>query len=260
MTENRNYEKTNPADDGNYVFDYTVSYPKDILILQPPQPVASTHGDNVYWFGYSFRPEVSSPDREQFINYIKGLSDPSITDKELERLLVMPLRALDQMINRYAIDCFVYPLSGRSELVTKMVQTINRFTSRDMDKISFELVKSLPRDVTFDEEMLRADIGHDPNRFKQVMEYVNSVVLPSIHKEGYFSLAERVKKSKYRKYITNYLSISEDDMERLAKLDGASVLVVDDINTSGATLDEILRTIRKVNRSCRIFLYTLIGK
>lgn len=261
MIEIKNYnEGIRPTDDGNYVFDYTMNHPEDIINIQSPQLYSSEHGDKVYWFGYKFNEDASSADRGKFIKYIKGLSDKKITEKELEKLIISPLSELDKQINLYDIDCFVYPLSGRSNLVTKMVQTITRFTSRDMGKMSFEFVKSLPQDIEFDVETLQTDIGQDSNRFNQIMDYVNSVIIPSIHEEGYFSLAERVKKSKYRKYITNYLTMSEEDMERYAKLEGNNVLVVDDINTSGSTLDEILRIIGKANHTCNIFVYTLIGK
>lgn len=36
-------------------------------------------------------------------------------------------------------------------------------------------------------------------------------------------------------------------------------MIVDDINTSGSTLNEILRTVRKINHDCEIFIFTLIG-
>ena len=40
----------------------------------------------------------------------------------------------------------------------------------------------------------------------------------------------------------------------------AKILIVDDINTSGSTLTEILRIIKAINNQCEIYIFTLIGK
>ncbi len=53
--------------------------------------------------------------------------------------------------------------------------------------------------------------------------------------------------------------MSDKDIERFAKMQGSNIMVVDDINTSGATLDEILRILDGVNHGFNIFVYTLIG-
>ena len=43
-------------------------------------------------------------------------------------------------------------------------------------------------------------------------------------------------------------------------LDAKNILIVDDINTSGSTLRELLRIINEINSNCNIYIYTLIGK
>lgn len=242
-----------------YVIDYTYNYPEDIIDIVPPQLYRSEHGNNVYWFGYRFNDDVSSKDRTAFINYIKGLSDTKIPEHDLERLIELPLAELNETINLYAIDCFVYPGSKRSQLVNKMIHIINRFTSRDMNRLSFELVKSVPTDIEFDWRLFKSDNGDDENRYNMMKEYVDNTLMPMIHSLDYFSLAHSVK-PKYRKYIKNYLSFKDEDIEEFAGLKGKNILIVDDINTSGSTIDEILRVIGKINNSCNIYVYTLIGK
>lgn len=127
-----------------------------------------------------------------------------------------------------------------------------------MKRCSIELVKSAPKDIEFDWEPFNADYADDGNRYRQSREYVEKVLIPKIQNLDYFSLANSVK-TKYRKYITNLFQISEADLIRLSGLQGKNILVIDDINTSGSTIDEILRIIEKVNSSCNIFIYTLIG-
>lgn len=59
----------------------------------------------------------------------------------------LPLGELDKRIGMYALDCFVCPTSGRSRLVSKMVSVINSYTSHEMGRVSFELVKKAPTGV-----------------------------------------------------------------------------------------------------------------
>ena len=240
---------------GNYIFDYYSNSDSDIVELHNPQLYESTFGNGIYRFGYEFNDTASSKDRTQFIQYLNGIGDNQISEEELVKFISRPLAAL----NLFDLDCFIYPLSNRSKLATEIVKVINRFISRDMTKMSFELVKSIPNEVEFDWKSFIADNGDDEDRLTQMTEYVENTLMPKIHDLDYFSLAKSVK-PKYRKCITNYLRFSSDDVNRLAKLDNANVLIVDDINTSGATLDEILRIVKKINRTCAIYIYTLIGR
>ena len=90
-------------------------------------------------------------------------------------------------------------------------------------------------------------------------EYVNTQLIPKIKGLDYFSLANAVK-PKYRKYIKDYLGfVTQADLERFAKVQGDNILIIDDINTSGATLDEILNVLNKVNHNSNIFIFTLLG-
>ena len=247
-----------PSENNQYIIDYTYNLPEDIIDIQPPQLYKSEHGNHIYWFGYKFKDNISRKQRTDFIHHIKGLTENPMDDRTLSRFIELPLQALDEKINLYNIDCFVYPLSGRSQLVTKIVREINRWTSRDMCRASYELVKSVPSDVQFDWAGFESVYGDDTNRYNQMCDYVKNELMPKIHQLDYFSLAQSVK-PKYRPYIQNFLSFASEDKETIEKLQGSNILVVDDINTSGSTLDEILRILGKINSSCNIYVYTLIG-
>jgi len=53
---------------------------------------------------------------------------------------------------------------------------------------------------------------------------------------------------------------TQSSAEKFSKLQGSNILVVDDINTTGSTLHEILRKLGKINNDSNIYVYTLIGK
>lgn len=246
-------------DGDKFVFDRSNNLPSDIVDLVSPQIYQSKFGKYTYWFGYKFNDSASSKDRSEFIHAIKGLSDISISDEEITEFIDEPIFELDRFVNTYGISAIIYPVSGRSKLVSKIIYELSRFTSHDTRRLSFELVKSVPTDISFDWDSFEADTIYDKNKYEQMKEYVESKLLPAIHSLDYFSLAQNVK-PKYRKYIKNYLTMSENDVEKLASLKGGTILIVDDINTSGATIEEILRKVRKINNYCEIFIYTLIGR
>lgn len=249
------YSGVSVTEDGKFHFDYFSNSASDLIDVIEPQLYTSIHGNKLYRFGYRFNSNSSRGDRTRFLHFLKGIGDYVIDEAELERFISRPLAVLDDLYN---IDCLVYPLSGRSELVSKIVKTVNRFTSHDMSRFSYELVKSIPIEIEFDWNSFESDHG-DEYGYSQMKDYVEKELLPKIHSLDYFSLADSVK-LKYRKYITNYLEFSSDKAKEISNLDNRTILVIDDMNTSGSTLDEILRILGRLNNSCEIYIYTLIGK
>ena len=115
----------------SYVFDYDNNSDVDIIDLVYPYLEESSIGKNIYYFGYKFKEDVSSKERSHFIKYIKGLSDEKVDQNELKKFIEAPLAELDRNTDIYHIDAFIYPISGRSNLVNDMIKVINSFTSRD---------------------------------------------------------------------------------------------------------------------------------
>lgn len=242
-----------------YVFDYTVDLPNDIIDIVPPQIYKTSVRNHIYWFGYQFKPTASSKQRTEFIHYIKGLGADKISDHELTQFIELPLGELHKQIDMYNIDCVVYPISNRSQLVNKMISVIGSYTSHDRNVASYKLVKRTPTEISFDWGQFELDNSYDENKYNQMKRYVINELMPKIQSLDYFSLAQNVK-PKYRKYIKDYLGfLSQEDLQQFAKLQCQNILVVDDINTSGATIDEILRILDSINSDCNIFVYTLIG-
>lgn len=84
-------------------------------------------------------------------------------------------------------------------------------------------------------------------------------VMNKVHQLDYFSIARDIKKPIWRKYIENFYQFkSKEERNIFSKLKG-KVLVLDDIITSGATISNILKTIRVVNPDNKIVVFSIIG-
>lgn len=212
---------------------------------------------HVYWLGYEFPKEMLPVQRAEFIHYLKWMSERKMPDEELRNFIERPLIELDRMINIYSIECLLYPESERSPLVKRMIEIINDFLPREVQRTYYELRKTNPKEIGFDWNMFESEIVKNTNQFHQMASYVMKQLIPKIKNLEYFSMAESVK-VKYRRYIKDFLDFSESDVDGLKRYNGKNILVVDDINTSGATLNEIIRMVRKINPDSKIYIYTLI--
>lgn len=238
-----------------------------VVDLCAPTLVQDVFKGRAYWFGYEFRPDSHPLDRRAFLEDIKGLGQNVIPEGYLRKFINAPLVLLNKQVNLATIDFFVYPVSGRSPLVNRMIEQIDEWTSHEVEGVSLELVKRPPSEIGFDWEKFdrryapTSNRGYD-NRYHQMRTYVENELLPSIRAGKYFSLSKAVK-MRYRPYIMNFLEFNKEQVkqyERLRDAHGANVLVVDDVNTSGSTLNEILRMLGKLNPSLEVYVFTLIGK
>lgn len=241
---------------GKYVFDYEEDKYLDLINLTGPDIYKDKIFDNVYWFGYRFTDDASRQDRSDFINYLKGLQAVKPSDKELERFINKPLVELHKIENITSINCIIHPRSERSTLTAKIVSQLNDVSSRDVERTTIELIKNLPQSMEFDWKRFFDENDKD---VQQIL-FIQNTLLPKIHSLDYFSLAKNVK-PKYRRYIQNFLRFSSRTDKKLFKsINKGKVLIVDDINTSGSTINEILRMLNEINPHCKIYIFTLIGK
>lgn len=247
------------AEQDDFEFDFKNNDSSDIIEFVKPVLYTFDTDDKTFWFGYEFSDNSTPRERANFIHYIKGLNKNHADKVTMDRFIKRPLGELDKKIRTHSIDCFVCPKSGRSDLVNQIVKAIGDVTSRDIKRCSIEAIKSIPSEISFDYDRFDYEVT-DEYAKKQMLDYVDNVLMPKIHNLDYFSLAKDVK-PKYRPYIMNYLNISEQALDASIKLENAeNVLIVDDILTTGNTVEELVRLIRKVNKDCNIYIYTLIGR
>lgn len=219
-----------------------------------------------FYYGFEFGDDVDGNIRSEFIKYLKFTSDLQ-NDTNLTDFIKKGVDDLNDKINLYNYDMVVMPESS-SKVNQYMLRYIYRFAQPALHKM--ELIKNLPERISFDFDSYNTQYLEDvlENGRPRYTEAQKSDVMRSIdtmldliHKKDYFTIAKDVKKSKLRPYIINFLKFANQQDERLcATIRKQNILVIDDITTSGSTLNEILRVLRILNEDNNICIFSLIGR
>ena len=184
---------------------------------------------------------------------------------DLTQFIKKAVDNLDKKINLYDYNLVVMPESS-SKVNQYMLRYIYRFAQPMLREM--ELVKALPSSISFDMDAFEKQYFNDvlengrPRYTEKQKEEVRQSItsmLDLIHRKDYFTIAKDVKKSRWRPYITNFLKFATPaDEELCKKIRQQNVLVIDDVTTSGSTLNEILRTLRILNEDNEITVFSLI--
>ena len=248
-----------------FVFDFEHDGTNDIVSLTGNGYQVEAFG-KCFYYGYEFSEQVESSIRTAFIKYVK-FTDALQDTPNLTNFIKKAIDNLHKKINLYNFDIVVMPQSS-SKVNQYMLRYIYRFAQPSLYKMT--LVKALPSIISFDmnayEKQYLDDVFEDgrprytPAAKEQAKSSINAM-LEMIHKKDYFTIAKDVKKSKYRPYIMNFLRFgSEEERELCTMIRQQNVLVVDDVTTSGSTLNEVLRTLRILNEDNEITIFSLIGR
>ena len=248
-----------------FVFDFEHDGKGDIVSLTGSGYQVEAFG-KCFYYGYEFADSVDSDVRSAFIKYVK-FSSPLQDHPDLTDFIKKAVDNLSHKINLYDYNMVVMPESS-SGVNQYMLRYIYRFAQPMLH--SMELVKALPASISFDmnayEKQYLDDVlenGRPRYTEAQKNEVKESIgqMLDLIHKKDYFTIAKDVKKSRYRPYIMHFLKFADKaDEELCATIRNQNVLVIDDIATSGSTLNEILRTLRILNEDNNITIFSLIGR
>lgn len=248
-----------------FVFDFEHDGVDDVISLTGRGYQIEAFG-KCFYYGYEFADSVSGALRAKFINYMKF--QPNLRENvELTDFIKNAVDNLSKKINLYNYDLVVFPQSS-SKVNSYMLRYIYRFAQPRLREI--ELVKSLPSAISFDmdayEKQYFNDVLEDGRpRFTQAQkEEVKAKIwemIDLIHKKDYFTIAKDVKKSRFRPYMMNFLRFATEADEQLCKsIRQQNILIIDDVTTSGSTLNEVLRTLRILNEDNEITIFSIIGR
>ncbi|MBQ9254794.1 MAG: phosphoribosyltransferase [Bacteroidales bacterium] len=248
-----------------FIFDFTKDGIEDVITLTGGGYQVKAFG-KCFYYGYEFEKNVESSLRAKFIQYVKFTQDLQ-SNEDLTQFIKNAVDNLNKQINLYNYDLVIMPESS-SRVNQYMLRYIYRFAQPSLHKM--QLIKSLPEDIGFDmdsyEQQYLDDVlengrpRYTPAQKQQVKENIDKMI-ELIHHKDYFTIAQDVKKSRYRPYVMNFLRFANDkDRELCASIRKQNILIIDDVTTSGSTLNEILRTLRILNEDNTITIFSLIGR
>lgn len=247
------------------MFDFEHDGKDDIVSLTGNGYQVEAFG-KCFYYGYEFSDQVDGAVRTAFIKHVK-FSERLQDNQDLTQFIKKAVDNLNRRINLYDYNLVVMPESS-SQVNQYMLRYIYRFAQPSLYKM--ELVKALPSSISFDmdayeQQYLDDVLENGRPRYTQAQkeEVKQSIrqMIDLIHKKDYFTIAKDVKKSRFRPYIMHFLKFaSEDDKELCRQIRRQNVLIVDDVTTSGSTLNEILRTLRILNEDNDIRVFSLIGR
>lgn len=256
-----------------FTVDFDNNSNDDVIKFISPYFSTSSIDDNTYWFGYSFNDGQSNPRRDEFIAFMKNvqvgkLSDPddewsdvtytddSIKESDLSRMIVRSLNNI--RLNEYDIDCVVYPESKSGNLVKMIARCIRQYASNSRPIEYAELKKANPSDIDFDYVGYAEDCA---NGVVQVPDYVDDEYIANMIRKARasssFSLRKCIKPVVLRNYVSNFYKF---DSVTSPIFNAQVVLIIDDFGTTGTTIREMVRNVRKINSECEIYIFTLMGK
>ena len=248
-----------------FVFDFEHDGAEDIVKLTGDGYQVEAFG-RCFYYGYEFSDQVDSNVRSAFIKYVK-FNNALQDSPDLTQFIKKAVDNLNKKINLYDYNLVVMPEST-SKVNQYMLRYIYRFAQPMLREM--ELVKAVPSSISFDMDAFEKQYFNDvlengrPRYTEAQKEEVRQSIanmLGLIHQKDYFTIAKDVKKSRWRPYITKFLKFATPADEELCKMIRQQhVLVIDDVTTSGSTLNEILRTLRILNEDNEITIFSLIGK
>ena len=247
------------------MFDFEHDGKDDIVSLTGEGYQVEAFG-RCFYYGYEFSDQVDGNVRSAFIKHVKFTEDLQ-NNPDLTHFIKKAIDNLNRRINLYDYNLVVMPESS-SRVNQYMLRYIYRFAQPMLRKM--ELVKSLPASISFDmdayeQSYLNDVLENGRPRYTQAQkdEVKQSIakMLDLIHQKDYFTIARDVKKSRFRPYMMNFLRFAtEQDKELCATIRKQNILVMDDVTTSGSTLNEVLRALRILNDDNEITIFSLIGR
>ena len=244
-----------------FTFDFNNNGEEDIISLSGSLKSSEVYG-NTYFFQYEFNDNVPSSTRSAFIHALK-FDQSQLGAGNVDNFIETAISNLSRAINLADVDIFLYPQSS-SPLTKDLVDRLDSFTDSDA-YVKIEVMKKAVNEIDFNWSKFEkyCENHNVPKNAQIVMKSKMDKMLDDIHSLDYFSIAKNIKDQKYKRFLsTVYKFYDAKTIELVKSIKGKKILIVDDIYTSGVTIEQILKAYRALDPddSNVVAVFTLIGK
>ena len=252
-----------------FIFDFDHDDQHDIIKLKPGKLKSTEFEGSVFLYQYEFESNASSTVRSSFFDYFRfGKAFTDSSDKR--KFLEFATSNLYNSIRISEFDAIVFPQS-RSIVNQEIIKRLT--SSNKLNTMSFELIKEMPENIKFDYGKFEDEILNAEHEFhgklkprytdKQKIDKLRKInsMLEEIKRSDYFSIANSVRGNDLKPYFSDFIKFNSSRDERAYKaIQSGNILLIDDVTTTGSTIKDILRTLRKINPDNKIVIFSIIGK
>lgn len=231
-------------DSGKIIYDFDNDEPEDVLPLVNQQTVQSKKHGHVFY--YSFKANKGHPDWSKFLDTLKHSEDST----ELRKLADQVCNRLFAKFNYF--DCILYPKSASklNDLIIGAIHNIDPYMP------AYAVSKSDPKDIEFDWDAFNAKFNGDKEKYEKLCKRID-YMMDRIHRSDRFSMQKQVYPM-FRRYVSGFLSIEDLDNALDDIIASETILILDDIVTSGRTTFEMINMLESIGYEGDIVVYSLI--
>ena len=244
----KNFEQTIEGgiqiNDGKLSFNWKEDEPEDVLPLVDQRIIQSRKHGHVYY--YAFKANKGHDDWNAFLSAFKH-SDDSYSLKKLT----------DQLANKFIakfnyFDCILYPKSS-SSLNEMMIESLHKI---DDSIPAYPISKADCSKIQFDWKSFENKFNGDDESYNKSVKSLEKM-MQRINKSDKFSMQKQVL-PRYRKFVRNFLEIGDLEYALDDIVNSETILVLDDIVTSGSTTNEIINMLDDIGYEGDVVIFSII--
>lgn len=234
------YEGIREATTNGYILDWNSDKPEDLVKLEGTCAHITKFNKYIRCYGYRVnKTPLNKNSRNKFLSYIKAESTP------------MRLELINRCIEDFYSKCnikdfdYVIKTPSKSSLNNDIINELSKFDD-------FKLIDASKKPV----EHLELDINEINSKFKKdykenFIKYLQNII-DANKKSGKFSIS--TFKPQYRNFIKPMITFGDINIENNSS---TNLLIIDDIFTSGSTINMILKLLRDIDFRGNIVILTL---
>lgn len=234
------YEGIREATVNGYMLDWNSDEPEDLVKLEGTCIHITKFNKYIRCYGYKLnKTPLNKNSRNKFLSYIKAESTP------------MRLELINKCIEDFYSKCnikdfdYVIKTPSKSSLNDDIINELSKFDN-------FQLIDASKKPV----EHLELDMDEINSKFKKdykegFIKYLQSII-DANKKSGKFSIS--TFKPQYRNFIKPMITFGEVDIENDSS---TNLLIVDDIFTSGSTINMVLKLLNDIDFQGNVVVLTL---
>lgn len=234
------YEGIREATTNGYILDWNSDEPEDLVKLEGTCVHITKFNKYIRCYGYKVnKTPLNKSSRNKFLSYIKAESTPM----RLE-LINRCIEDFYSKCNIKDFDC-VIKTPSKSSLNDDVVNELCKFDD-------FQLIDASKKPV----EHLELDMEEIDSKFKKdykenFIKYLQNII-DTNKKSGKFSIS--TFKPQYRNFIKPMITFGDINIDNNSS---TNLLIIDDIFTSGSTINMILKLLRDIDFRGNIVILTL---